>query len=606
MFNNLNGKISKYIKRLSHKGSSFIKKQKWYDIVLFLFIMVIILVISFTKIFYPFNYYFGYNRELVELYIHTPPIYVTVLICLLISLIFILWIILSPSKIRFIIPFYGLILRFIGSLSQNTFYTSDSIFHLGIILKLNDPLVIPLNKIIHYPFLLFHRFFMIISKPFSAYNFLLYCFPTLVFLMYVPLGDKLIQQYKEWKLKVLVGFLYYSFPFVLAQKYNITPYSFLIGEISLIFYLFPLDSRKKKIIGLIISIIASLTHIHGIFALLVYGLLIISEKKNRHYKKRTKINFIIFSSLIFFYLIIVFFKYQIINLIKDHIKNNFGIMLQFIIQSITRDGGYLSYLFIPKIAEGGIYAIWYIIQLIIFFSFLYIGTYYSLKFGCYKDDKSENNFETDKQRSLVRIYSIIIAEYSTWILIGLFYDYFSQLFRVLFFVMQIGFFVIIYALRNWIIKIHKSIIYVFIFILMFTSPLLIYNQYTPYSDSELELVSWINDYNNSTEYPVVILTHRHLYKLIWALGDNDLRVYDWPKTFWSLNIQDYALFHLNEMSNETITEYSLLIVFSSRIIAYELQFNSINITTKMDELRYYYDWTFYSFQDNYIYEFLIS
>lgn len=599
-------------KNFRKKIASLKENYKIHDII-FLFVSIgFVITIYFTKFFYPFNRYSSYSDEAAALVSsNVPPFIYTVLMLLLLALIFTCWSFLSVNKIRFIIPFFGFILCLMGPFAQNTFYSTDSLYQVGVILRLSDLASIPPIKIFHYTGLLYHRIFYVPSLLFTAFNTILYIAPILIFMLQIPLGDKLIKLSDNWKIKTLIGFSYYSFPLVLSQKFSTTPYSLLIGLVSLLLFLVPFETKKKKLAAIIISIVCIFVHIHGVIVFFIIILYLTTHLGKKSRKFKTILNFSVFSVILIPYFLVLILQEQIDSYIR---ANLYGLedytTIQEVFRSLTYKGGYLTVEVLPKILEGGGFAIWYIIQILIFIVIAGCGIYFTIRrrYQVKKDkktvDKLEDKGENEKEetKDLLEAYGSITAQFSISILIGLFVGTNLHLFRLQYFTLLIGPFLFIYLLMKYIIRIPRYAFLTILFVYLSASPLIIYNQYTPYQESEFELIEWVNNYYYESNETVVVITHQHLFKLMWVLVNENVTCLQWGINFWRFELLENDVFFLKNQDNSSLAPYNILIVFSSRIIAQEYQFNNVTITSKIDDVRNYYNYIFHSFKDIYIYE----
>ena len=93
-----------------------------------------------------------------------------------------------------------------------------------------------------------------------------------------------------------------------------------------------------------------------------------------------------------------------------------------------------------------------------------------------------------------------------------------------------------------------------------------------------------------------------MFKLIWVLVNENITCLQWGINFWRFELLENDVFFLKKQDNSSLAPYNILIVFSSRIVAQEYQFNNVIITSKIDDVKSYYNYIFHSFKDIYIYE----
>jgi hypothetical protein len=165
------------------------------------------------------------------------------------------------------------------------------------------------------------------------------------------------------------------------------------------------------------------------------------------------------------------------------------------------------------------------------------------------------------------------------LIFALFFNYNLQLWRFFDFLILIGFFLLIYRLYPTIKKIKIKYIYISVLIFFSVTPLIVYYQYTPYNETEEKLLEISKDYYSQSNENLYVFTDRTTYKLFWALApeiEEDL--YQWERSFW---LQDEISFYsyFNVQNNLTI-----LLIITIRRIAWEAQFNKVNLMEKVNQI----------------------
>jgi hypothetical protein len=390
-----------------------------------------------------------------------------------------------------------------------------------------------------------------------------------IFLLYVPLGDKVISLMKTNKEKLATGYLYYLFPFVFALKYNITPYSMLIGIFSLYLFILPLNTKKKLLYGYLLAIIGFLIHIHGVLlVIIIIGKTISYSMKNIEAKIKIEMYFFYFLVIIYLSLIAIYnSQFDIIH--NFIVQNSFA---KFSISKLLSTDGELMKLFIPKIHAGGLFRYWYLIQLFIFTGLCFICFYWIYKVFVRK---------TTKIGVTLALWIQFLFQSLTILTLSLVYGWGTQLWRINYFTTLISPFVLISTFKRKINNSNDKIFYLGIFMMLFFSPYVIYYQLDVIDDNQISAALWIDEEYKHQETPIVTFSDLEFSKIAYAYVEN-VNPIIW-KGFWkSNNLSDYL--NSNWAFRSFEKPYSMLLVISTESVAWELQFENVLIWDKISEI----------------------
>lgn len=557
------------------------------DIIYVIVFSILMLFLFLTNCIYPFDRHYTYSSESRALLdINYPPLFITILFLILVAILFSTWIYLSPKSIRLVMIFVGFFIHFLPILSQMQIYSTDSSYHLGILRRLISGENISIHDQFTYPLLTFYYLMYLISVfiGISPYIIILLVPPFLCYLLSIPLGDRIVRNTKEWNAKVLLGFLYYCFPFTFGignLKFISSPYTILIGLFSLLIFFYPFNNMKNIIMGLIISIIGVLMHIHGIIFFFILFIFVLYEGLKSHkWVLKFVIEAIILVISVSFFIIVK--SPELIYSITDLLSLIFGANTSLILDRIVSwfskdDGGFFGRLLLPKLESGGIFALWYLFQMFMYVGFVIFSIYNILKFLLKKDDILYPNNEII---SFTTIYSYIIIILGMFFTIGLFYAFNLHFWRFMLFSIPISLYIIVQSLNFLISKFNKVIITAILFLILVISPLVICIHFTPYQENEIQLVDYI-DYYSTTENFDLVVTSSRMYKLIWSEKSGSYDVRYWGNELWSA---DNINAHIRWLNVDNI-----LFLITPEGLAYEYQFHNVNILEKIALIDQYYN-----------------
>jgi len=572
--------------------------MKKYDFIFLLVFIILIIFLILTDLIYPFNRYYAYDENIAKIIQKDfPPFWITIIFLIISACFFIFWIIYSKENLNIILILCGFFLSLLGPLSIGKIYSTDAIYNLGIINRLTkrDIIFPPPKKKIHYPGLMFHYILLPFTTILSSYNAMLYIAPILIFFLSVPLGNKLINMPKKFKNKLIIGIIYFCFPFVSGQKYNSTPYALLISIYSL--FIFFLISKQKNYLYycFFLAIVGSLVHIHGVFMFFLL-LIPILRKRINNITRYYIYQFLLPLIFIIPYISILFSNniYFRNESLYDYLMRFDNNLISYLLYTITKPGGFLSKDFLPKISSGGLFSVWYMIQFLLFLIFLILFLYILIKIIKIITQKfyiSQKYFSKKGEFNIFLeifsiTYNIIIL-----LIISLFFSYNFQLWRFMDILLFLELFLILNIekveskdkkIKKIIEKIKRikiKYIYASIFIFLFISPLIIYYQFTPYNESEKEMVEWTKDYYLQSSDNIIIFTDGATYKLFWALApelDEDL--YEWERDFWLTQDISFIDYFKRKIDQVNLT---ILLTITPRRIAWEAQFNNVNLVQRI-------------------------
>ncbi|KKL95283.1 hypothetical protein LCGC14_1856180 [marine sediment metagenome] len=559
------------------------KRIKKHDLIFFICFIILLIILISSDLIYPFSRYLAYRKDAADIIpYYFPPIWITIVFLITGALLFISWSFYSKKNIKIILILSGLFLVLIGPLSIGKIFNSDAIYHVGIINRILNNMPIPFEKIIHYPGLVFHYLMLPFSILFTPYNAILYVAPIISFIVSIPLGNRLIKIPKDFKNKLTIGILYFwSGPIFSSQKLNSTPYALLISIYSLLIFFLLSEKRYKFCYSFFLAVIGSLVHIHGIFMFII----LFSALVRKRFKDNKKyyISQILTSILYMIPFLMLVFSKDII--IKNHSLYEYGIALDnkiitFVLYTLSKPGGYLSEFFLPKILPRDLFSLYYIGQLVLFFIFLILVFIKFFKVIYQKVHISYTSFfDKTKDYDLLPLISSISYHLIILMILGLFFSYNLQLWRFFDILILIGFLLLLYKFYPIIKKIKIRYIYILTFVFIVFSPIIAYNQYTPYNENEEKLVQWSLDYYEQSNESTYLFMDRTTYKLFWALAPELERdLYQWESYFWLT--YNYSLYEYFDWQKDL----NLLIILTPKNLAREAQFNNVNLTEKINQI----------------------
>ena len=266
-------------------------------------------------------------------------------------------------------------------------------------------------------------------------------------------------------------------------------------------------------------------------------------------------------------------------------KRNFSKLLPYLLPDISIlilliISSYLSNLFLININSSDVVSAWRLGQLSLSFIFILSLIFTFIKIIRQKKEISlPSFFENKKDHNLLPLILSISYHLIVLLIFALFFNYNIQLWRLFDFLIPIGFFLLIYRLYPTIKKIKIKYIYITVLIFLSFTPLIVYYQYTPYNETEEKLLEISKDYYSQSNENLYLFTDRTTYKLFWALApDLEEDLYQWERSFW---LQDEISFYsyFNVQNNLTI-----LLIITIRRIAWETQFNDVNLMEKVNQI----------------------
>jgi len=344
--------------------------------VIYVLIYILMLVFTFfTKFIFPFYSILipqlrdNFNREPLGYQIIIINLLFLVLISILSS------ITIEKNKLsekKLIITFF-LIFAFtslLGIFSQNSLYASDDFLWLGYV-KYYKNNFFDFSFNFSYSYNLYPRILALVSiiTRINETFIFMYFTPILLTIMKYPFFEKALKSNNTDVKRFYTGLIVVINPFW-PRSYS--AYSFLLSIFYLFLSTFPLNTKKRILIGGFLCLIALLTHIHGFFFIFFYMIMLLLSSKTKFHKKV----YIIALSSIFTPIALILLKYFGELFPFNNISFlNLGKFYRIVIEKLTYGNPGLLGVYISSRYSLSLF---YDLSLFIFIIIISIGSLYSV------------------------------------------------------------------------------------------------------------------------------------------------------------------------------------------------------------------------------------
>ena len=501
------------------------KKNK--NLVIFSIIFLIfVLFLLISKLIYPFfailipSSYMQFNRVPLSLL----QILITILFYLSISLLFTYFFIkkeMENKKYIILLLFLNFFVFILGSFSQNTIYHNDEYVWLSFIKNYQIDQQISFSSSYILNFFPHMLAFLCNITGISANNMLLYFSPILFFLMRAPLFVKFLNSFNNSKKIKLYGLLMIFYPY---WPRSLTPYSFITSIFLLIVYMFPFKTKRRKIFSFILSIVAFLSHIHGIFIILFFFFLFIIDFLRTDKSKNIFLFIIIFCVNFPIILFKIFADNEVIVSLISEGTIFSKLLYQIVVRILWKYTGLdvilneTNYFLFRGITFSSVY------YSLLYFSIFFMAFCVFLKYR----EKIPKKIDQNYCRLFFLIFSIFIC--------SMFIGYNTLFYRVFRFLIFFGIWSIdsLFSL-NFFKKLkdkYKSFelpltkVYgLVLFVIIFISQLSCYILYVPPSQNELDGIYYIQN-NLLDKEPVILIPISTGKVLYWITKYDNISVYN--------------------------------------------------------------------------------